>query len=119
EAFVLTVDSTVEYNRKWDVRNGATFPIRFTTRNVSDALRHPRWLVGTMGGYFRAERSLPRYVNIPALDNVPLAQSREHLVKNDTMTWDFLRRLRDLWPRKLIVKGILHPADAILAHEFG
>jgi isopentenyl diphosphate isomerase/L-lactate dehydrogenase-like FMN-dependent dehydrogenase len=119
EALVLTVDSVVEYNRKWDARNGAAFPVRFTARNVWDAAMHPRWLGGTMGRYLRAERGLPRYVNIPALDNVPLSQARTHLVKNDTMTWDVLRRLRDLWPRKLVVKGILHPADELIAHECG
>ena len=26
--------------------------------------------------------------------------------------WDALKKIRDQWPRKLIVKGILHPADA-------
>jgi len=119
EALVLTVDSIVNYSRKWDVRNGATFPVRFTPRNMLDALCHPRWLIGTMGRYLRDGGGLPRYVNIPALDGVTLAESRLHLVKNDTMTWDFLRRLRELWPRKLIVKGILHPADAVLAADCG
>ena len=119
EALVLTVDSVVNYNRKWDVQNDATFPTRFTPRNVWDALQHPRWLIGTVGQYVRAEGSLPRYVNIAALDGVPLDQSRGHLVKNDTMTWDFLRRLRDLWPRKLILKGVLHPADAVMAADYG
>ena len=119
EALMLTVDSIVNYNRKADVRNGAAFPVRFTPRNTLDALLHPRWMLGTMGRYLCSERGLPRYPNIPALDGVPLAQSRSHLVKNDTMTWDFLRRLRDLWPRKLIVKGILHPADAVQAADCG
>jgi isopentenyl diphosphate isomerase/L-lactate dehydrogenase-like FMN-dependent dehydrogenase len=119
EALMLTVDSIVNYNRKWDVRNGAAFPVRFTPRNIWDALQHPRWLMGTMGRYVRAEGGLPRYVNIPALDDVPLAESRHRLVKNDTITWDFLRRLRDMWPRKLIIKGILHPADAVMAADCG
>jgi isopentenyl diphosphate isomerase/L-lactate dehydrogenase-like FMN-dependent dehydrogenase len=119
EALVLTVDSTVPYNRKWDVQNDATFPTRFTPRNVWDALQHPRWLIGTVGRYVCAEGGLPRYVNIAALEGVPLSQSRNHLVKNDTMTWDFLRRLRDMWPRKLILKGILHPADAVMAADCG
>jgi isopentenyl diphosphate isomerase/L-lactate dehydrogenase-like FMN-dependent dehydrogenase len=111
-ALVLTVDSIVRYNRKWDTRNGMAFPVRFTPRNVLDALTHPRWLFGTMGRYVLAEGGLPRYVNIAAVEGVPLARMREHLVKNDTMTWDFLRRIRDLWPRTLIVKGVLDPRDA-------
>ncbi len=35
------------------------------------------------------------------------------------MTWDYLKRLRDIWPRKLIVKGIVTREDAELAIEHG
>jgi isopentenyl diphosphate isomerase/L-lactate dehydrogenase-like FMN-dependent dehydrogenase len=119
EALVLTVDSIVYYNRRWDTVNGMGFPVRFTPRNVLDAISHPRWLAGTIGRYWLSEGGLPRYVNIPVLDGKPNAEARNHLVKNDTMTWDFVRRLRDLWPRTLILKGLQHPADALLAADCG
>lgn len=119
DALVLTVDSIVYYNRRWDIENGMVFPVRMTPKVVLDALMHPRWLVGTMGRYWRAERELPRYVNIPVLDGKPLTEARSHLVKNDTMTWDFVKRMRDLWPRTLILKGLQHPADALLAADCG
>ncbi len=119
EALVLTVDSIVYYNRKFDVRNGMTFPVRLTPKTVLDAALHPRWLLGTMGRYMLAEGQLPRYVNIPVLDNQPLAAARQHLIKNDTMTWDFVRRIREMWPRTLILKGLQHPADALLAADCG
>lgn len=119
EALVLTVDSIVYYNRKLDVRNGMTFPVRIAPKTVLDAALHPRWLVGTMGRYVLAEGRLPRYVNIPALDDQPLSTARQHLVKNDTMTWDLVRRIRDIWPRTLILKGLQHPADALLAADCG
>lgn len=35
------------------------------------------------------------------------------------MTWNYIRRLRDIWPRKLIVKGIVTREDAELAVEHG
>ena len=35
------------------------------------------------------------------------------------MTWDYLKRLRDIWPRKLVVKGIVTREDAELAIEHG
>lgn len=35
------------------------------------------------------------------------------------MTWDYLKRLRDIWPRKLIIKGIVTREDAELAVEHG
>lgn len=33
--------------------------------------------------------------------------------------WDGLKKIRDSWPRKLIVKGILRPEDALRAAEMG
>lgn len=119
EALVLTVDATVPYNREFDVRNGVTFPIRITPRNLVDTLLHPRWLFGTMGRYVLSEGHLPRYVNILMPEGIQAAEVRAFLTKNDTLTWDFLRRLRDMWPRTLIVKGILHPNDAVMAAECG
>jgi isopentenyl diphosphate isomerase/L-lactate dehydrogenase-like FMN-dependent dehydrogenase len=35
------------------------------------------------------------------------------------MTWDYIKRLRDIWPRKLIVKGIVTREDAELSVEHG
>jgi isopentenyl diphosphate isomerase/L-lactate dehydrogenase-like FMN-dependent dehydrogenase len=36
-----------------------------------------------------------------------------------TMSWDYLKRLREIWPRKLVVKGIVTREDAELAIEHG
>jgi 4-hydroxymandelate oxidase len=35
------------------------------------------------------------------------------------MTWDYLKRLRDIWPRKLVIKGIVTREDAELAIAHG
>jgi isopentenyl diphosphate isomerase/L-lactate dehydrogenase-like FMN-dependent dehydrogenase len=35
------------------------------------------------------------------------------------MSWDYLKRLRDIWPRKLVVKGLVTREDAELAIEHG
>jgi isopentenyl diphosphate isomerase/L-lactate dehydrogenase-like FMN-dependent dehydrogenase len=119
EALVLTVDSTVPYNREFDIRNGVTFPVRITPRNVVDTLIHPRWMFGTLGRYVLAEGHMPRYRNIEIPNDLAPAEVRGFLTKNDTLNWDFLRRIRDMWPRTLIVKGVLHPDDAVKAAEFG
>ena len=119
EALIVTVDSTVPYNREFDIRNGVTFPVRITSRNVFDTITHPRWMFGTLGRYLLAERHMPRYVNINIPKNLSSRDIREFLTKNDTLNWDFLRRIRDIWPRTLIVKGILHPGDAVMAADSG
>lgn len=119
EALVLTVDSTVPYNREFDVRNGVTMPVRLTPRNIADIVTHPSWLFGTVGRYVLADGHLPRYSNIDMPEGLSTTGVRDFLFKNDTLDWDFLKRIRDMWPRKLVVKGILHAADAAKCAEHG
>ena len=126
EALVLTVDSPVYNNREIDVCNGLMFPPRITPRNAFDAIQHPRWLFGTLARYYFAEGTLPAFSNIHVPDehkadasNYVSADSPSFLNRNETLDWDFLRRLRDLWPHKLLIKGILHPEDAVLAADAG
>jgi isopentenyl diphosphate isomerase/L-lactate dehydrogenase-like FMN-dependent dehydrogenase len=119
EALVLTVDSTVPYNREFDVRNGVTMPVRLTPRNIMDLVTHPRWLFGTVGRYVMADGHLPRYHNIDMPEGLSTTGVRDFLFKNDTLDWEFLKRIRDMWPRTLIVKGILHPEDAAKCVEYG
>jgi isopentenyl diphosphate isomerase/L-lactate dehydrogenase-like FMN-dependent dehydrogenase len=119
EALVLTVDSTVPYNREFDVRNGTTMPVRLTPRNIADLATHPRWLFGTVGRYVMADGHLPRYSNIDMPEGLSSTGVRDFLFKNDTLDWDFLKRIRDMWPRKLVVKGILHAEDAAKCAEYG
>jgi isopentenyl diphosphate isomerase/L-lactate dehydrogenase-like FMN-dependent dehydrogenase len=119
EALVLTVDATVPYNREFNVRNGNKWPVRLNPRNIIDLATHPRWLLGTMGRYVLNEGHLPRYSNIDIPEGLSVKEVGGFLSKNDTLDWDFLKRIRDMWPRKLVVKGILHPADAAKCAEYG
>ena len=122
-ALVLTVDTATHNNREWDIRNGAVFPPKATVRTVVDSLRHPRWTLGTLARYLAAERAMPGFPNV----NVPPGEGNAYVSgksqgffrRNDTLTWDFVRRVREMWPRTLIVKGILHPADAVKAADCG
>ena len=119
EALVFTVDNSMVPNREWDTRNGFTQPIKFTARNVTDALLAPRWLFGTMGRYFLDSGGLPKFVNVPAPP--PGAETGKSVfgAKNTSLTWDDVRRLRDMWTGPLLVKGLAHPDDARLAADCG
>jgi L-lactate dehydrogenase (cytochrome)/(S)-mandelate dehydrogenase len=120
---VLTVDSSTHNNREWDIRNGAVFPPKVTGRTVVDGLLHPRWTLGTLGRYFAAERGMPGFPNVNVPDDYKggyaSGRSQGFFRRNDTLTWEFVRRVRDLWPRTLILKGILHPDDAVAAADCG
>ncbi|MGZ8197962.1 MAG: alpha-hydroxy acid oxidase [Burkholderiales bacterium] len=120
EALVVTVDGAAAGNREYNMRNGFTMPFRLTRRNVLDVLGHPRWMVSVLLRYL-VTSGMPRYENYPAeiknkITGLPMGRASP---RTDSLNWDDLRALRKLWPHKLMVKGILHPQDAVLAANCG
>jgi isopentenyl diphosphate isomerase/L-lactate dehydrogenase-like FMN-dependent dehydrogenase len=120
EALVVTVDGATSPNREYNLRNGFTIPFTFTRKNITDVLLHPRWMVGVLARYI-VTTGMPRYQNYPTdikyrITKGPMGRSS---MRTDSLSWDDLRALRKLWPHKLMVKGILHPQDAIKAVECG
>jgi L-lactate dehydrogenase (cytochrome)/(S)-mandelate dehydrogenase len=120
QAIVVTVDTPVPPGREYNLRNGMTVPFRFTRRNVTDVMLHPRWLTGVLMRYL-ATTGMPRYENYPTevktrITALPMGRS---MMTTDSLTWDDLRALRKLWPHTLMVKGILRPQDAVLAADCG
>ena len=120
EALVVTVDGAVAANREFSHRNGFSVPMKLNARLVADVMAHPRWFAGV---YLRQllTRGTPRFENYPPeiQDKITARTFRKSILKNDSLNWDDLRALRRLWPRKLLIKGTLHPDDARIAADCG
>ena len=114
----VTVDVPTRGRRVRDMRNGFSIPRRITPRMMAGALMRPTWLAAL------ARSGMPHFENMAPYCR-PGAHKREYdLVVKDTragsgVTWDTLARIRDRWPRALVVKGIMHPADAEKAAQIG
>ncbi len=120
EALVVTVDGAAAGNREYNMRNGFTMPFQYTRRNIWDVLKHPRWMFGVLARYILTT-GMPRYENYPSaiktkITGLPMGRAS---LRTDSLNWDDLRQLRKMWPHKFIVKGILHPQDAMLAADCG
>lgn len=120
EALVVTVDTPVTPGREYNLRNGMTVPFRFTRRNVTDVLMHPRWLAGVLARYLLTT-GMPRYENYPTeskarITAMPMGRS---MMVTDSLTWEDLREIRQRWPHPLMVKGILRAEDARRAADCG
>jgi isopentenyl diphosphate isomerase/L-lactate dehydrogenase-like FMN-dependent dehydrogenase len=120
QALVVTVDTPVPPGREYNLRNGMTVPFRFTRRNVTDVLMHPRWVCGVLMRYLLAS-GMPRYENYPTelkarITALPMGRS---MMVTDSLTWEDLKALRKLWPHALMVKGLLRAEDALLAADCG
>ncbi len=117
EALIITIDMPTGGKRERDARNDFGLPFRFTPRNVLDFARRPAWVLAQL------RQGMPQLENLigftpEALDAKSIASS---VGKNydPSFDWTSLARIRDAWPRKLILKGVLHPEDARLAARAG
>ena len=107
ECVVLTSDFPVAGKRERDLRTGLLPQQKFTLATRLDMLMHPRWLATV------ATRR-PRFVNVERElgpgGNVNTFVG--HGMFDPTFNWDDLKRFRDRWPRKLLLKGVLRADDA-------
>lgn len=117
EVLVLTVDVPLASNRERDRRNGLTLPFKFTGRHAFDAFRRPAWSAQVMRhGNPRFEVLAP-YADPKAGTRSLAAFAASQLAR--VLTWDDFDRIRAGWPRKLVVKGLMAAADAVLARDRG
>lgn len=109
EALIITVDLPVGGNRERDYRNDFSVPFRYTPKNVVDCAFRPEWL------YTIFRYGFPSFGNLtdfnPAANSLNTASTvgRNY---DPSFAWEDLDRIRQIWPGKLIVKGVVHPADA-------
>jgi (S)-mandelate dehydrogenase len=113
EALVVTVDGPVGTNREYNVRNGYTVPFRYNSKNTAAVLARPGWLLNVIMRYWMSG-GMPTRANYPEgmTEKFTHVSTAERKTKNDSLSWDDLGVLRDMWPGKLLVKGILTPRDA-------
>ena len=117
EALMITVDLPVGGKRERDFRNDFSIPFRYTARNLCDFASKPLWALPML------IRGLPELENLIGLEKQK--SSATHLSSSvgknydPSFDWDRLARIRDIWPRKLIIKGILNPEDALRLKQMG
>ncbi|MEP6720304.1 MAG: alpha-hydroxy acid oxidase [Variovorax sp.] len=117
EALVLTVDVPVSGNRELDLRNGFRVPFKPSLRLAWDVVTHPVWSLQT------ARAGAPDFANLTAgggdagsanMQAALLARAMDR-----SLVWDSLGWLRELWKGPLLLKGVLHAEDALIALDRG
>ena len=120
DTFVITADVPVPPNRENNIRNGFQVPLAVTPRVFWDTVTHPHWLFGTWA------RTLMNY-GMPHFENMDAKRGPPVLAKNlmrnighrDQLAWKHVELIRKRWKGKLVVKGLVSPADARMARASG
>ena len=91
ETMLITVDGPVASNREYNYRNGFAMPLRYSPRLVAQVLASKLTQTDVETAYTK-----------------PAAQN-----------WDDIKRIRDMWPGNLLVKGLQSAEDTVIAADIG
>jgi L-lactate dehydrogenase (cytochrome) len=109
-ALVLTLDLQVLGERRRDPRNGLTIPPRLTLRNALDVATKPAWALRVLLGKRRTFGNLAGRIGgssgVATLAEWTAAQF------DASANWRDVEWVRNRWPGKLILKGVLDADDA-------
>lgn len=111
---MVTADVPAAGKRDRDIRNQLAVPFRFSPGLVLQCAMNPRWSLASL------RHGTPNVANYA--DLLKTATSYAEVQKTlitPSFTWEDLKRLRDRWKGRLLVKGILHPEDAVQCAELG
>lgn len=108
QTLVVTVDVPEVGRRPRELRHGFRMPFKIGPMQFIDFAMHPRWSLTSLaaGKPQMANFEMPGY----AFDRT---ESRAKA------TWETLAKLREMWPGKLVVKGVLNVEDAVALKSAG
>jgi len=116
DVLLVTVDVPLPARRLRDIRNHFTVPFRITPGVALALLTHPSWSLATL------RAGVPRFVNVERYADVFDRRSIAAYLSAEIrgrFDWDDLKRLRDRWPRRFVVKGLMTAEDAVRARDLG
>ena len=103
KALILTVDVPIQFRRAKDDKNGFTVPFKIGPKQFLDFATHPNWSLSTL------------LYGIPKPMNYETSKSGNKFVRSESRgstDWETLKRIRNKWKGKLIVKGVMSQEDA-------
>jgi L-lactate dehydrogenase (cytochrome) len=114
---MVTVDLPMRGQRHMDIKNGLTVPPRITLGNALDFARRPQWAASMLRARRRSFGNIEEYLQGKGGMYRSANWANENFDR--TLSWRDLDWIRDLWPGKLVLKGILDIEDARRAAAAG
>jgi len=114
---VLTLDLQIMGQRHKDIINGLSAPPRVTLANMFNMASKTRWGLGMLGTKRRGFRNVVGHAK--GVDGMTSLSEWSASQLDPTLDWDDVKRLRDNWGGKIVLKGIMDPADAEIAAGLG
>ena len=116
EVLMVTVDVPARGWRPRDMYNGLSLPPRVTAASLYQAACRPRWSLATLASGIPYFKTMGRYSKDKSFRGMADFM-RQELGK--PVTRERLKHIRRKWKGPLVIKGIMHPADAEAAVKMG
>ena len=110
KVLVLTVDAPIQFRKAKDDMNGFTVPFKIRTKQFFDFATHPNWSISTL------------LYGIPKPMNYETSKTGKKFVRSESRAatdWETLKRIRNTWKGKLVVKGVMSQQDALKIKDEG
>jgi L-lactate dehydrogenase (cytochrome) len=116
-AMVLTLDLQILGQRHKDLKNQLSAPPKYTPRMVWDMATKWGWSAGMARTPRRTFGNIVGHAKgVDDLSSLALWASERFEPRLD---WSMVRKIKEMWGGKLVLKGILDPEDARMAADVG
>ncbi|MGA8841446.1 MAG: alpha-hydroxy acid oxidase [Candidatus Aquilonibacter sp.] len=116
-ALMVTMDLTMLGQRHCDVKNGLSVPLEITLPNLLDVATKPAWALSVARGKRKTFGNLAGHIRgMESISSLATWVSKQF---DPTLSWHDLEWIRDAWPGRIIIKGVLDAQDARIAAKTG
>jgi (S)-mandelate dehydrogenase len=117
KVLALTIDVPVRTTRSRESYAGLGREFKPNARMISEMLVRPKWLMALLRHGFPRFATIRQYAGEDKSTNEVISFARSNM--GGVFSWEEVARYRDKWKGPMLVKGILHPADAEKAVSLG
>jgi (S)-mandelate dehydrogenase len=117
KVLTLTLDVPVRTTRSRESYAGLAGEFRPTARMLYEMTIRPKWLLALLRHGYPRFATIRSYVGVRAGTNAVIRFARQQM--GGAFSWDEVARYRERWSGPMMVKGVLHPADAEMAISLG
>jgi L-lactate dehydrogenase (cytochrome) len=113
---VVTADVPMPSRRESMARAGLKMPPVISPSFVLQGALRPAWTKATLQAGLPRLKTMEKYANSTQLSDL-LPFVAQHI--GGSLSWEYLKEVRDIWKGPLVVKGLMYPADAEQALAIG
>jgi L-lactate dehydrogenase (cytochrome) len=120
DTLVINVDTAVHGQHEYAEKHGFRSPVKPDARLAWQAFTRLSWCWRVLGESMLTRRPL-RFENMDAVAGPPVFSRTlvRDIGRRGALSWTHIERIRARWDGRIVLKGVMSAADAVLAEKMG